>query len=74
MKINPFAICYEVKYKDEHFFVAMNANPEITQQFSLPKGDWEVLVDNSKAGVKPFKVVKNKVDLEPTSGTVLKKK
>lgn len=74
IKKNPFAICYEVKYKDEHFFVAMNANQEITQQFSLPKGDWEVLVDNLKSGVKPIKVVKNKIEVEPTSGIVLKKK
>jgi len=74
VKGNPFAISYELKYKDEHFFVAMNANPQITQQINLPKGEWEILVGPTKAGTKPIKVVKNKIEIEPTSGFVLKKK
>ncbi|MFN3695316.1 MAG: alpha-amylase family glycosyl hydrolase, partial [Ignavibacterium sp.] len=74
VKKNPFAICYELKYKDEHFFIAMNANPEVAQQFQLPKGEWEVLVDPSKAGTTPIKIVKNKIEVEPTSGFVLKRK
>ncbi len=74
VKKNPFAICYELKYKDEHFFVAMNANPAVAQQFQLPKGEWEVLVDPSRSGTSPIKIVKNKIEVEPTSGFVLKRK
>jgi len=73
-KGNPFAISYEIKFNDEHFFIAMNANPEKTQQFSLPSGQWEILVNPQKAGIKPIKTVKKKIDVEPTSGFVLKKK
>lgn len=74
VKGNPFAISYELKFKDEHFFVAMNANPQMAQQINLPKGEWEILVDPTKAGTKTIKVVKNKIEIEPTSGFVLKKK
>lgn len=74
VKGNPFAISYELKYKDEHFFVVMNANPQMVQLINLPKGEWEILVDPNKAGTKPITVVKNKIKIEPTSGFVLKKK
>lgn len=52
----------------------MNANPAVAQLFQLPKGEWEVLVDPSKAGTTPIKIVKNIIEVEPTSGFVLKKK
>ncbi len=74
VKENPFAICYELKHNDEHFFVIMNASPEVVQKFQLPKGEWLVLVDPSAAGTKPIKLVKNKIEVEPSSGYVLKKK
>ena len=74
VKGNPFAISYELKYQNEHFFVAMNANPQMVQPINLPKGEWEILVDPNKAGTKPIRIVKNKIEIEPTSGFVLKKK
>lgn len=74
VKGNPFAISYEVKYKDEHFFVAMNANQSLSQVINLPKGEWEVIVDSEKAGTKTIRIVKNKIEVEPISGYVLKKK
>lgn len=74
VKGNPFAISYEVKYKDEHFFVAMNANQSLSQVINLPKGEWEVIVDSEKAVTKTIRTVKNKIEVEPISGYVLKKK
>ncbi|WP_337866197.1 pullulanase [Ignavibacterium sp.] len=74
VKGNTFTISYEVKYKDEHFFVTMNANQNSSQIIKLPKGEWEVIVDSEKAGTKNIRTVKNKIEVEPISGYVLKKK
>ncbi len=75
MKIpnNQFAIGYTVEYNKDLFVVLFNANQKQSQKFSLPKGNWEVLVNNESAGIVSIGKVSNKVVLPAISGLVLQK-
>lgn len=71
---NPFALVYSLIYKKENFIVLFNANHSQSYEYSLPKGDWEVLVDNKKAGIIPIDIAKGNITMQPVSCVVLKKK
>jgi pullulanase/glycogen debranching enzyme len=70
---NPFAIGYVVNYKDETFIVLMNANPQMEEEFILPKGNWQILVNPEKAGKKSLGKIDGKIKVALSSGYVLKK-
>jgi pullulanase/glycogen debranching enzyme len=70
---NDFAFGYTVTYKKDMFLVLFNAQPEKAQSFTLPSGNWDVLIDGEKAGIKPLKKEANTVTLPASSGMVLKK-
>ncbi len=68
-----FALAYTLQYDKETFFAAFNPEQKLKVSFDLPEGDWELLVNQREAGITPLDIVKNKITLEPVSGTVLKK-
>ena len=74
VKDNPFAIGYALNYKSESFIVLMNANPKMDEEFILPDGDWDVLVNPDKSGIKSLGTVKSKLVVKPSAGYILKKK
>ncbi len=74
IKDNPFALGYGLTYKDDLFIVLLNANPNMKEEFILPSGEWDVLVNENSAGTKSLGKVKKKITLNPSTGCVLKKK
>ncbi len=74
VKDNPFAMGYMLDYKSNKFIVLFNASTEITEEFFLPEGDWEILVDARSAAVDPITVISAKAVLDPSTGIVLKKR
>lgn len=74
IKDNPFAVGYAVNYKSENFIVLMNANPKLKEEFILPDGEWDILVNPDKAGIEPLNKIKDKITVSPSTGYVLKKK
>jgi len=74
IKDNPFAVGYALNYQDDLFVVLFNANPTMKEEFVLPAGDWDVLVNESTAGTKSLGKAKKKIILNPSTGCVLKKK
>lgn len=70
---NEFALAFLLNYGNDQFFVAFNANPDDSQTVELPRGNWEMLVNDKSAGVETIEVVKDSLRLIPTSGFVLKK-
>ncbi len=74
LKNNEFALGYSLNYKTEEFMVLLNANPNKAQQFELPEGNWDELVNGQAAGIESLKSVSGKIEVEPTSGIVLKRK
>ena len=68
---NPFALGYNVKYDGENFIVLFNANPNKEEEFILPEGNWEVLVNEDRAGIIKLGEESGNVVLKPTSGMVL---
>jgi len=74
IKDNPFALGYGLEYKDDVFVVLFNSNPTMKEDFVLPSGEWDVLVNENSAGTKSLGKVKKKITLNPSTGCVLKKK
>lgn len=71
---NQFAIGFHINHNKEEFIVLMNANFNTEEEFSLPKGKWNVLVNQSKAGTETIETKSGKIVVPPSSGVVLKKK
>lgn len=74
IKDNPFAIGFAVNYKNESFIVLMNANRTMDEEFILPDGEWDILVNPDKAGIKSLGKIKTNVIVKPSTGYVLKKR
>ena len=70
---NQFALSYGIKHHDQNIIVLFNADLNKSGIFYLPEGVWEVLADKDKAGSQPLYVVSTKVELQPSTGMVLKK-
>ena len=63
-----------MEYKDDVFVVLFNANPTMEEEFILPSGEWDILVNENSAGTKSLGKAKKKITLNPSTGCVLKKK
>jgi pullulanase/glycogen debranching enzyme len=70
---NDFALGYTVKYRDDIFIVLFNASHKVNEEFVLPEGNWEILVDALKAGSEKLGEVSGKLLVKPVTGFVLKK-
>ena len=71
---NNFALGYEVKHGDEDFVVLLNADPKNKIVCELPSGNWDIIVNPQKAGVKSLGSASGTLKVEPSSGYVLIKK
>jgi pullulanase/glycogen debranching enzyme len=71
---NPFALGYNLDYNNENFVVLFNADTSKSQEFRLPEGEWEILVNPDKAGPELLGLAETKIELLPSTGFVLKKK
>lgn len=71
---NSFSIGYSVKIHKTEFIVLMNADQNSSELFSLPNGDWDILVNADKAGVDVIQSISGNVEIPPISGIVLRKK
>lgn len=74
IKDNQYALGYQLDYEREHFIVLFNADRKKEESFNLPEGNWEILVSQDKAGVEPLGIISNKIEIQPSTGMVLKKK
>lgn len=74
IKDNPFALGYKLEYNNDEFLVLFNAGTNKPQDFNLPEGDWQIFVNSEKAGTETLGVVSAKIELQPSTGCVLKKK
>lgn len=74
LKEKPFALHYSLDSGEAEFNIIFNANPKLSLSVILESGEWEVLVDENSAGVKPVRIVTGTITAPPSSGMVLKKK
>ena len=70
---NEFSIGFSIITSNEEFIVLMNADQNISDTYSLPSGSWEVLVNDSEAGVEELLTVSGSVNIPAVSGMVLRK-
>ncbi len=71
---NEFALAYKLTYGNDTFFVVFNANHGQNAKFTLPEGEWEILVSGTKAGTEPIAEISGEIELEPITGAVLRLK
>lgn len=74
MHNNEFAMGYSLEHQRESFIVLFNANSGTKEEFLLPEGEWEVLVDKNTAGINALRTISEKAVVEGSTGLVLKKK
>ncbi|NWF51054.1 MAG: pullulanase [Ignavibacteriaceae bacterium] len=74
IKDNPFAIGYHIRFKNQSFLVLLNAHMKQKEEFILPEGEWDVLVNPEFAGIKSLNIATGKLIAEPSSGYVLIKR
>ena len=71
---NEFALGFHLSHGGDEFIVLFNANSSKEENFHLPDGKWNVLVNKDSAGIKVLDTINKEVVIEPSTGTVLKKK
>jgi len=73
IKNNEFALGFHLSHGGDELIVLFNADQSKDQEFRLPEGKWEVLVNKDNAGIKVLDTIIKKVILEPSTGIVMKK-
>ena len=73
IKNNEFTLGYQINYNEQRYIVLLNADQEKSEEFKIPEGEWEIIVDKDNAGITPLNVISNNYQLPPISGAVLKK-
>jgi pullulanase len=71
---NEFALGSHITYSGNEFIVLLNANLSKEEEFHLPEGNWDVLVNEESAGIKVLGTITQKVIVKPSTGIILKKK
>ncbi len=69
-----FSLGFEINHSTELFVVLFNANRDKKVEFKLPKGEFDVVVNDKKAGTKSLGTAKGKINVPASSGVVLRKK
>ena len=69
-----FSIGFSVKMYDKEFIVLMNSSNQNEEQFVPPDGEWEIFVNNEKAGTDVLSIVSGQIKIPTTSGLILKRK
>lgn len=69
---NEFALGYLVKHEDQTFIVLFNVDTNMNEEFILPKGEWEIIVNENEAGIETIDTIEDKVTLNPSAGMVLR--
>lgn len=73
IKDNDFALGFHISHGRNEFIVLLNAHPKMKEELHLPSGEWNILVNKDKAGLKILDTINSIVILEPSTGMVLKK-
>ena len=67
---NKHSIAFDVKHGDERLFCIFNADTD-GLTLPLPKGKWNVCVDDRRAGVAPIETLEGMVKVAPISALIL---
>ena len=70
---NPFALCYNLQHNNENLLLLFNANSEKEQEFRLPEGEWNILANSEKAGIKTLGKISGSIILTHSAGAILEK-
>jgi len=69
-----FGVGFILKSHREELVILFNADQQLSLDFKLPEGTWEVLADKNNAGVKTLYEIKDNIILESVTGIVLRLK
>ena len=71
---NDFALGYCLNYVGDEFIVLLNAAQKVDEEFKLPQGNWDILVNPLYAGIVKLGDAFGKIVVNPVSGFVLRKR
>jgi pullulanase/glycogen debranching enzyme len=71
---NDFALGYCLNYDEDEFIVLFNAAQKVDEEFKLPQGNWDILVNPLYAGIVKLGDAFGKIVVNPVSGFVLRKR
>jgi pullulanase/glycogen debranching enzyme len=71
---NHFALGYTITHNGEQFVCLFNAHPTKAQDFTLPEGNYDILVNESNAGIKSLGKAAGVVTLSPSTARIFKRK
>jgi pullulanase len=71
---NDFALGYHLNYDEDEFIVLFNAAQKVDEEFKLPQGNWDILVNPLYAGIVKLGDAFGKIVVNPVSGFVLRKR
>ena len=71
---NDFALGYSLNYDKDEFIVLFNAAQKTDEEFKLPEGNWDILVNPLYAGITKLGDAVEKIVVKPVSGFVLRKR
>lgn len=71
---NDFALGYSLNYDKDEFIVLFNAAQKTDEEFKLPEGNWDILVNPLYAGITKLEDALEKIVVKPVSGFVLRKR
>ena len=71
---NDFALGYHLNYDEDEFIVLFNAAQKVDEEFKLPEGNWDILVNPLFAGIVKLGDAFGKIVVNPVSGFVLRKR
>ena len=69
-----FGVGFILKSHGDELVILLNADQQLSLDFKLPEGTWEVLADKNNAGVKTLYEIKDNIILESVTGIVLRLK
>lgn len=70
---NPFVLAFEISHNGENFFIVMNADKQNEVKINLPEGEWGIIVNDKKAGVKNLGKSRGQIIVPASSGMILMK-
>ena len=71
---NEFTIGFSIKMYTDEFIVLMNGDQKLIDKFTLPEGEWEIIVNSEKAGTEVLETISGNIEIPGVSGYVLKRK
>lgn len=68
---SPFIISCELTFQNQTYFFVLNADQVLKAHIELPRGKWEILIDDKNSFMNSVNLIEAEISVPPISGIVL---